>query len=115
MGASMVMVMPPYHGATFRVPELGISGFFQAVSDAIDIPIMIQDAPAAGTPLSAPFLARMAREIANVSYFKIEVAGAANKLRELIKLGGECGGRVRGTVRRPSRSWPISTAAPRAR
>ena len=89
MGASMVMVMPPYHGATFRVPELGISGFFQAVSDAIDIPIMIQDAPAAGTPLSAPFLARMAREIANVSYFKIEVAGAANKLRELIKLGGD--------------------------
>ncbi|MDX7953060.1 dihydrodipicolinate synthase family protein [Lichenihabitans sp. Uapishka_5] len=89
MGASLVMVMPPYHGATFRVPEIGIHGFFQAVSDAIDIPIMIQDAPAAGTPLSAPFLARMAREIRNVSYFKIEVAGAANKLRELIEIGGD--------------------------
>ena len=89
MGASLVMIMPPYHGATFRVPEAGIFGFFQAVSDAVDIPIMIQDAPAAGTPLSAPFLARMAREIANVSYFKIEVAGAANKLRELLALGGD--------------------------
>jgi 2-keto-3-deoxy-L-arabinonate dehydratase len=89
LGAAMVMIMPPYHGATFRVPETGIYGFFQIVSDAIDIPIMIQDAPAAGTPLSAPFLARMAKEIAQVSYFKIETAGAAQKLRELIRLGGD--------------------------
>ncbi|MBV8702544.1 MAG: dihydrodipicolinate synthase family protein, partial [Acetobacteraceae bacterium] len=36
-----------------------------------------------------PFLARMAREIANVAYFKIEVPQAANKLRELIAQGGE--------------------------
>ena len=42
------------------------------MSDAIDIPIMIQDAPASGTPLSAAFLARMATEIAQVAYFKIE-------------------------------------------
>jgi 2-keto-3-deoxy-L-arabinonate dehydratase len=88
-GAAMVMIMPPYHGATFRVPEAGIHGFYQTVSDAIDIPIMIQDAPAAGTPLSAPFLARLAREIEHVSYFKIETAGAAQKLRDLIRLGGD--------------------------
>ncbi|MGT2486727.1 dihydrodipicolinate synthase family protein [Methylobacterium oryzae CBMB20] len=88
-GAAMVMVMPPYHGATIRVSELGIFDFFRAVSDAISIPIMIQDAPVAGTPLGAPFLARMAREIANVAYFKIETAGAASKLRELIALGGD--------------------------
>lgn len=87
-GAAMVMVMPPYHGATFRVPEAAIEAFFTALSDAIDIPIMIQDAPAAGTPLSAAFLARLAREIKHVSYFKIETAGAAAKLRELIRLGG---------------------------
>lgn len=87
-GAAMVMVMPPYHGATIRVPEIGISEFFRRVSDAIDIPIMIQDAPVAGTPLSASFLARMAREIPNVSYFKIEVPGTAAKLRDLIAQGG---------------------------
>lgn len=89
MGAAMVMVMPPYHGATFRVAEPGIEGFYRAVSDAIDIPIMIQDAPASGTALSAAFLARMAREIEHVAYFKIETAGAASKLRELIALGGD--------------------------
>jgi 2-keto-3-deoxy-L-arabinonate dehydratase len=87
-GAAMVMIMPPYHGATIRVPERGIFEFFQMVSDAVDIPIMIQDAPVSGTALSAPFLARMAKEIANVAYFKIEVPGAASKLRELIELGG---------------------------
>jgi 4-hydroxy-tetrahydrodipicolinate synthase len=88
-GAAMVMVMPPYHGATIRLPEPRIYEFFQIVSDAIDIPIMIQDAPVAGTPLSAALLARMAREIAQVSYFKIETPQAAAKLRELIAQGGE--------------------------
>ena len=88
-GAAMVMIMPPYHGATIRVPEPGIFEFFRIVSDAIDIPIMIQDAPVAGTPLSATFLARMAREIEHVSYFKIETPQAAAKLRDLIALGGD--------------------------
>ncbi len=89
MGAAMVMVMPPYHGATIRVPEALIVEFYQRLSDAIDIPIMIQDAPVSGTTLSATTLARIAREAANVRYFKIEVPQAANKLRELIALGGD--------------------------
>ena len=89
MGAAMLMVMPPYHGATFRVGEPQIYEFYAKLSDAVNIPIMIQDAPAAGTPLSVPFLARMAKEIEHVAYFKIETAGAAAKLRELIRVGGE--------------------------
>ncbi|MEJ8825373.1 dihydrodipicolinate synthase family protein [Variovorax humicola] len=88
-GAAMLMVMPPYHGATFRVPEPQIHEFYARLSDAVAIPIMVQDAPAAGTPLSAAFLARMAKEIEHVAYFKIETAGAAAKLRELIRLGGD--------------------------
>jgi dihydrodipicolinate synthase/N-acetylneuraminate lyase len=42
----------------------------------------------AGTPMSATFLARMAREIERLAYFKIEVPGAAAKLRGLIEAGG---------------------------
>jgi dihydrodipicolinate synthase/N-acetylneuraminate lyase len=87
-GAAMVMVMPPYHGATIRAGEAAIHEFFRTVSDAIDIPIMIQDAPVSGTALSAPFLVRLAQEITNVAYFKVEVPGAAAKLREMIRLGG---------------------------
>lgn len=88
-GAAMVMVMPPYHGATIRVGETQIHEFYARVSDRIGIPIMIQDAPVAGTPLSPAFLAKMAKEIEQVAYFKIETAGAASKLRELIRLGGD--------------------------
>jgi dihydrodipicolinate synthase/N-acetylneuraminate lyase len=89
LGAAMVMVMPPYHGATIRAIEEKIYEFFATLSAAIDIPIMIQDAPVSGTTLSASFLARMAKEIRNVAYFKIETPGAASKLRELIRLGGD--------------------------
>lgn len=88
-GAAMVMIMPPYHGATFRVPEKAIFEFYRTVSDAVDIPIMIQDAPVAGTPLSVDLLSRMAREMANIRYFKIEVPMAATKLRDLIAAGGD--------------------------
>src|ERR1700754_2565409 len=87
-GAAMVMVMPAYHGATFRVGEPAIFEFFRVVSDAVRIPVMIQDAPVAGTPLSVDFLARMAKELANIRYFKIEVPMAAAKLRNLIAAGG---------------------------
>ncbi|RQH02178.1 dihydrodipicolinate synthase family protein [Paraburkholderia dinghuensis] len=89
MGAAMVMIMPPYHGATFRIPETQIQEFYARISDAIRIPIMVQDAPASGTALSAAFLARMAQDIEHLAYFKIEVPGAASKLRELIRLGGD--------------------------
>jgi 4-hydroxy-tetrahydrodipicolinate synthase len=87
-GAAMVMVLPPYHGATLRVGEAGILEFYRAVSDAVSVPIMVQDAPIAGTTLTAPFLAQMAREIENLLYFKIETPQAAAKLREMIRLGG---------------------------
>jgi 4-hydroxy-tetrahydrodipicolinate synthase/2-keto-3-deoxy-L-arabinonate dehydratase len=89
LGAAMVMIMPPYHGASIRATPTGVREFFQRVSDAISIPIMIQDAPMSGTVLPAAVLADMAREIEQVSYFKIEVAGSAAKLREMIRLAGD--------------------------
>jgi len=89
MGAAMVMVMPPYHGATFRVPPAQVEAFYARLSDAIGIPIMIQDAPASGTVLPVEMLARMAREIEQVAYFKIETPGAAAKLRALVEQGGD--------------------------
>jgi 2-keto-3-deoxy-L-arabinonate dehydratase len=88
-GAAMVMVMPPYHGATIRASEQQIYEFFSALSSGLRIPIMIQDAPVSGTVLTAAFLARMAKELERVAYFKIESAGASSKLRELLRLGGD--------------------------
>lgn len=113
-GAAMVMVMPPYHGATIRVGPAGIREFFARLSDAIAIPIMIQDAPVSGTALPAAFLAEMAQQIEHVAYFKIEVAQAAAKLRELIALGGDA---VEGPWdgRRPLHCWRTWTRGLRER
>jgi len=87
LGAAMVMLMAPYHG-TIHPDEAGVYTFFKSVNDAISIPIMIQDSPVSGVSLSAGFLARLANDLENVRYFKIESAGAALKLRELIRLAG---------------------------
>ena len=71
-GAAMLMMMPPYHGAILRADETGILQHFARVAEAARIPIMVQDAPLSG-----------------VSYFKIEVPGAAAKLRSLVDAGGD--------------------------
>ncbi len=81
LGAAMVMLMPPFHG-TIRPDEAGIFEFFRTVSDAIDIPIMVQDSPVSGITLPAAFLARLATEIRQVKYYRgarygVEDPGAA--------------------------------------
>ena len=89
-GARMLMLMPPYHGASLRADEKGIIEHFAAVATAAKgVPLMVQDAPLSGTHLSVAFLSRLAREVPQVSYFKIEVPNAAAKLRALIEVGGD--------------------------
>lgn len=89
LGAAMVMMMPPYHGVGLVPSEAGIYEQFRTVSEAISIPIMVQDAPLSGCQMSVPLLTRMARELENVSYFKMEMPFAADKLAALIEAGGE--------------------------
>ena len=89
MGAAMVMMMPPYHGALLRADEEATFEHFARAGAAGGIPIMIQDAPISGVTLSVPFLVRMAREIEQVKLFKIETPQTAAKLRALIAAGGE--------------------------
>jgi 4-hydroxy-tetrahydrodipicolinate synthase len=89
LGAAMVMMMPPYHGALLRADEEAVFEHFARVGAAGGIPIMVQDAPMSGVTLSVPFLVRMAREIEQVKLFKIETPQAAAKLRALIAEGGD--------------------------
>jgi 4-hydroxy-tetrahydrodipicolinate synthase len=88
-GAAMVMLLPPYHGATLRVEPDGIRRFFAAIADRLEIPIMIQDAPISGTPLPAELLAQLATEIPLVQYLKVESTNAAAKLARVIELAGD--------------------------
>ena len=87
-GASMLMLMPPYHGIGLRADEGGMIAHFAQVAAASGLPIMVQDAPLSGVALSVPFLVRLAREVSAVRYVKIEVPGTAAKLRGLIEAGG---------------------------
>ena len=87
-GAAMVMLMPPYHGASLRADEKGILEHFARVAEA-GLPIMVQDAPLSGVNLSVPLLVRLAKEVPAVRYFKIEMPGTAAKLRALIAAGGD--------------------------
>jgi 2-keto-3-deoxy-L-arabinonate dehydratase len=86
-GASMLMLMPPYHGTGLRADETSIMEQFARVAEAARIPIMVQDAPLSGVNLSVSFLVRLAQTVPQVRYFKIEVPGAAAKLRALIEQG----------------------------
>ena len=88
-GAAMVMMMPPYHGTGLKADDEGVFEHFAAVSEAISIPIMVQDAPLSGVTLSVPLLARMARELEQVSYFKLECPFAADKLAALLAAAGD--------------------------
>jgi 4-hydroxy-tetrahydrodipicolinate synthase len=88
LGAAMVMMMPPYHGALLKgTPEQTYEQFARV--GEVGLPIMVQDAPLSGVELPVPLLVRMAREIEMVKLFKIECAGAAAKLRALIAEGGD--------------------------
>jgi 2-keto-3-deoxy-L-arabinonate dehydratase len=87
-GAAMLMVMPPYHGATLKADEGAMIDHFERIAEASRLPIMVQDAPLSGVALSVPFLVRLAKAVPLVSFFKIEVPGTAAKLAGLIEQGG---------------------------
>ncbi|WP_435310943.1 dihydrodipicolinate synthase family protein [Primorskyibacter sedentarius] len=88
LGADIVMLMPPYHGALLKgTPEQTFEQF--AAVGQVGIPIMLQDAPLSGVDLPVSLLVKMAREIEMLKLFKIECPQAAAKLRSLIAEGGD--------------------------
>jgi 4-hydroxy-tetrahydrodipicolinate synthase len=89
MGAAMVMIMPPFFGATLTVPGPAVIGYFGQVADAIDIPVMVQDAPLSSTPLPVSVLIDLVRQVPQVQYAKIEVPQAADKLHALVSALGD--------------------------
>ena len=88
LGADVVMMMAPYHGALLKGNANQTFEQFQKVGD-VGIPIMVQDAPLSGVDLPVSLLIKMAQEIDMVKLFKIECPRAANKLRVLIAEGGD--------------------------
>ena len=86
-GADGLMILPPY----FLKPTAeDLFDYYQAISNAVSIPIMIQDAPLlTGVNIGATQMARMARECANIRYAKVEAPPTALKVTEVKQAAGE--------------------------
>jgi dihydrodipicolinate synthase/N-acetylneuraminate lyase len=70
-GADMLMIMPPYIS---KLPPEGVYDYFGAINEAVDRPIIIQNAAQpVGAPVSAGDLARMLRDFEHCRYIKEEV------------------------------------------
>ena len=86
-GADGLMILPPY----FLKPSAeDLFGYYKAISDAVNIPIMIQDAPLlTGVNIGAAQMARMAKECANVKLTKVEAPPTAMKVTEVKQAVGD--------------------------
>lgn len=70
-GADMLMIMPPYIS---KLPPEGVYDYFRQINDAVDRPIIIQNAAQpVGAPVDAGDLARMLRDFEHCRYIKEEV------------------------------------------
>lgn len=86
LGADALMVMPPYF---LRTDVDGLMYYFEAISRAVHIPIMVQDAPLmTQVAMPAALLARMGREIENVKYVKVEAPPTPAKVSATVAAGG---------------------------
>jgi 4-hydroxy-tetrahydrodipicolinate synthase len=85
LGASALMLYPP----TFVKPdEANVLSYFKAVGSAVNIPVIIQDAPAwTGVPLPVSLLSQIIHEQPNVNYIKLESPPIGDKAKAL-KLEG---------------------------
>ena len=82
LGATAVMCTPP----AADVPVGEKKAYFKAISDAVSVPIFVQEA---GTALGGPLLRQIAEESERVRYAKVENAPAAQKVYEAVQHGAD--------------------------
>jgi 4-hydroxy-tetrahydrodipicolinate synthase len=92
LGASAVMCMPPA-----AVSAMETRSYFKSISDAVDVPVFIQDTLAA--PVSAGLIRQIAEESEHVRYAKVEsppqpiqVQAAVDAAVSLVTVFGGSGG-----------------------
>jgi len=85
LGANALMVLPPYF---LKTDGDGLLYYYDAISKAVNIPIMVQDGPLmTQVAMPAALLARMAKEIEHVEYVKVEAPPTAPKVTALLDAG----------------------------
>jgi 4-hydroxy-tetrahydrodipicolinate synthase len=83
-GADALMLRPP----TFQPAGADqVVAYFKAVSDAVGLPIFIQDTPL--TPVPASLARRLAKECEHVRYFKVERHPPSYMVDQAVKEAGD--------------------------
>ena len=86
LGAQGIMSMPPH----VQHPDAeGCYAYYKALSESLDIPIMVQNyIGPIGTPMSPSLLARMCKELPRVQYIKEETFPSSRMLSATIAAAG---------------------------
>ena len=83
-GANAIMVIPP----SFKPLSAGeVREYYKAISDAVNIPIFIQDTAAAHVP--AAMAKQIAEESEHVRYIKVESQPITEKVADAVSLAGD--------------------------
>jgi 2-keto-3-deoxy-L-arabinonate dehydratase len=86
LGADALMVLPP---SFMKTDADGLMFYYDAISKAVRIPIMVQDAPLmTQVAMPASLLSKLGREIENVEYAKVEAPPTASKVSAVVRAGG---------------------------
>lgn len=87
LGATAVMISPP------RAPRLGsesVVNHYRAIAEAVDLPIVVQDAPAqCGITMDAGLLVRIAREVPAARTIKLADPPTPVKIARILAAAGE--------------------------
>jgi len=85
VGADAVIALPPY---TAPASEKEMVAYYQAISDAAEMPVFIQHS---FPGMSPAFMARLLREIEHVQYVKEETSPSGHSISAVLaKVGEEC-------------------------
>lgn len=87
LGAASVMSMPQFFG-NWGCDLAAVLAYYKTLAAGVRLPVTVQDHPVSGVLMSADFLARLAEEIENVSYFKLEFTQSAYKMARLLEQVG---------------------------
>lgn len=87
LGADCLMVLPPFY---LKTDADGLLHYYGAISAAVSIPIMVQDAPLMTQVAMPPgLLAKLAAEIERVEYVKVEAPATGPKMTAVRRQAGD--------------------------
>lgn len=101
-GADGVIAMPPH---ILKASREGVYAYYRAISDAIRLPIFIQNAPPPlGSALAPAFMVQMCKEIEQVQYIKEETMPTGHQITAILN---QAGPEVRGVFGGAAARWML--------